>query len=52
MTNSFLSKTDFDLLIDKKCLCLLTIFASIEYYLTAIANIVLKKDEHAFELKK
>lgn len=52
MTDRFLFKTDPDLLVDKKCLCLLTVFACMEYCLTGIINIVLEEAEPGLELKK
>lgn len=52
MTDYFLFKTDFDLLVDKKYLCFLTVFTCMEYILTSIVNIVLEEAESAFELKK
>lgn len=49
MIDNFLSKTDFDLLTDKKYFYFLTIFIYIEYYWTIIADIVLKEIEPIFE---
>lgn len=39
----FLFETDSDLIVDKKYLCLLIVFACMEYYLTAVVNIIIKK---------
>lgn len=52
MTDCFLSEIDFDLMVDKKYLCLLTVFAHIEYCLIAAMEIVLEETKLALELKK